>query len=81
MLRNEIPDKTLLQKVNHRLMQMGSGTRSRFTATVCRGEVTLSGTLQYEMQRSPLVRAASNVAGIRRVIDQLSVAPQKKKWD
>jgi hypothetical protein len=32
------------------------------------------------MQRSPLVRAVSNVAGIRRVIDQLKEEPQKKKW-
>jgi hypothetical protein len=30
------------------------------------------------MQRSPLVRAVSNVAGIRRVIDQLKEKPHKK---
>ena len=50
-------------------------------AVVCRGEVTLSGTIQYAMQRSPLVSAVSGVAGIRRVIDRLQEQPQKRKWE
>jgi osmotically-inducible protein OsmY len=81
MRKNEIPDRTLLQKVNQRLGRMGSGSQTRVTATVCRGEVTLSGTIQYAMQRNPLVSAVTSVAGIRRVIDRLQEPPQKKKWE
>lgn len=71
----------LLQKVNQQLTRMATGSQARVKAAVCRGQVTLSGTLQYATQRSPVVRAVGNVAGIRRVMDQLQEKPQKKKWD
>ena len=78
MIGNDVPDKTLLQKVNQRLARMGTGSQSRVTATVCRGQVTLSGTIQYALQRRPLVSAVSSVAGIRRVIDQLQEKPRRR---
>lgn len=81
MAISEVSDRTILQKVNQRLERMSSGAQSRITASVSRGDVTISGTLQYEMQRSPLIRAATSVPGIRRVIDHLQVAPPKKKWE
>ena len=47
---------------------------------VSSGDVTLSGTLQYEMQRQPNVMAASSVAGVRRVVDQMRVEVKERKW-
>jgi osmotically-inducible protein OsmY len=81
MRKNDIPDKALLQKVNQRLSRMGSGSQTRITASVCRGEVTLAGALQYAQQRRPLISAVNSVAGIRRVIDQMQERPPTKKWE
>jgi osmotically-inducible protein OsmY len=78
-MANEVNDKSLLQKVNQRLGRAGSGGKNRIVATVRRGDVTLSGVLQYEIQRRNVVRAASSVAGVRRVIDQMKVEPKKPK--
>ena len=79
MLGNAVPDRTILQKVNQRLARSGLGS-SRVTATVFRGDVTLTGTLQYETQRIPLVKGLNSVAGIRRLVDQLKVTVLKKNW-
>ncbi len=79
MLRsNEVPDKSLLQTVNRRLSRTGTGSQTRLTASVQRGTVTLAGTLQFERQRSPIVKAVGNVAGVRNVIDQLRVGEKRK---
>lgn len=72
-------DKSLLTKVNQNLARMG-GAQGKVTAAVSRGDITLTGTLQFEMQRSPIVRAASSVGGVRRVIDQMRISAPKKKW-
>jgi hypothetical protein len=78
MFSNAVPDRTLLQKVNQRLMRMSGG--SSVKAAVSRGDVTLSGMLPYETHRLPLIKAVNSVAGIRRVIDQLQVMVLKKNW-
>ena len=75
--RNEVPDKTLLQTVKQRLDRTGIGSQTRLSASVQRGAVTLSGTLQYESQRTPIVKAVSNIAGVHRVIDQLRVGAKR----
>ena len=80
MLGNEVPDKTLLQKVNQRVQQTGTGGRSKVTVDVRRGEVTVSGTIQYEMQRQSILKAAGRVAGVRRVVDQLKLHAKKRNW-
>ena len=74
MLRNEpVPDKTILKKVNQRLMKTGLGSRCRITATVRSGQVSLSGNIQYENQRRPALRAVGSVEGGKGVVDQLQV--------
>ena len=75
-----VSDKTLLQKVNQRMSRMG-GAQGQVIVAVMGGDVTLTGTLQYETQRLGLVKTASSVAGVRRVIDQLRVQPPKNAWD
>ncbi len=76
---NETNDKSLLQKVNQRLARTGTGGKTRVTATVRKGDVTLAGTIQYDMQRRSFIRAASSVSGVRRVIDQMRVEATKPK--
>ncbi len=74
--RNQVSDKDLLKTINQRLMRSG-GAQSRVTATVQGGTVTLTGTLQYAIQRSPIVKSVTNIAGVRRVLDQLQLAEKK----
>ena len=76
----EISDKSILQKLNQRLLATGTGARSGVTAEVNSGTVTLSGAIQYEHQRHGLTRAANGVAGVRRVIDRVQVVPKASKW-
>jgi len=71
--RETTPDKTILKDVNKRLARSGVGSRCRVTATVSRGQVTLTGQMQYENQRRPIVQAVNRVDGIKGVIDQLTV--------
>ena len=59
----------------------GTGSQSRVKISVSRGDVTLKGTIQYEMQRHNIMRPAANrVAGVRRVIDQLTVEAKRKNF-
>jgi hypothetical protein len=73
--RGAAPDKTLLKKVNQRLMRAGLGSHSRVTAAIRNGQVTLSGSIQYEHQRRTILRAASGVDGVSQVVDKLTVQP------
>ena len=74
MLRKEpVPDRTILKDVNKRLLRTGLGARCRVAAAVRNGQVTLSGNIQYESQRRPVLRALSAVDGIRGVVDQVQV--------
>jgi osmotically-inducible protein OsmY len=71
--RTAVADKDLLKIVNQRLSRMGGGTEAQLVASVQQGTVTLSGMLQYENQRVPIVRAVGNIPGVHRVVDQLQV--------
>jgi len=75
--RNQVADKDLLKSVNQKLSRTGTGSQSRVTATVQQGTVTLTGTLQYAIQRSPIVKAVARVAGVRSVVDQLQLVQKK----
>jgi hypothetical protein len=44
---------------------------------VQQGNVTLSGTLQHAIQRSPIVKAVSRVTGVRRVSDLMTHTVKK----
>lgn len=78
MPTEQVPDKALLKKVNQRLSRTGMGGQCRIGVDIRSGVVTLTGQLQFETQRRPVVRAASQVEGVRQVIDQLQVKPAKK---
>ncbi len=69
--RSDVPDKELIKMIKRKLDRSGTGSQSRVTATVRQGTVTLSGKIQYENQRTPIVKAVSSVPGVRNVVDQL----------
>jgi len=74
MLRKEaVSDKAISQKINQRLARAGLGSGSRMTVTVHNGQVTLSGSIQYETQRRPALRAIDGIDGVRGIADQMQV--------
>jgi hypothetical protein len=72
---NQPNDKALLKSVTQRLAR-GTGSQTRTTAMVQSGTVTLSGVLRYEAQRIPIVKEVGRIAGVRRVVDLLTVTPK-----
>jgi hypothetical protein len=54
----QVPDTRISQKVEQRVARAGLGSQTRVTVQVHNGDVTLSGTLQYDTQRAPALRAA-----------------------
>lgn len=71
-----VPDKVLLNKVNQRLARAALGAGCSVRVSVSNGQVTLSGTIQRDLQRRPALRAAQGIDGVRQVVDQLQVAPK-----
>jgi len=79
--RDQVPDKRIIQKLNQRLARAGMGSKAKIAFTVKNGNVTVSGALQYDNQRRPLLSALRGVDGVRGLVDQLTVKPQQKnKW-
>jgi hypothetical protein len=76
-VRNLVSDKDLLKSINQRLSRTGTASQSRINVSVQQGNVTLSGNLQHAIQRSPIVKAVTRVAGVRRVIDQMKLIVRK----
>jgi osmotically-inducible protein OsmY len=75
---SKVTDKALLRQMNQRV-QRTAGYGSRVAVSVVRGEATLAGSLQYEAQRRPILKAAGAIAGVRRVVDQMRVEPKKRQ--
>jgi osmotically-inducible protein OsmY len=74
-----VPDKQISRKVEQRLSRAGLGSQSRIAVRVRSGEVMLSGTLQYETQRRPVLHAARGAEGVRRIVDHLQVRATARK--
>jgi osmotically-inducible protein OsmY len=70
---NRISDPKITQQVSQQLAACGIRAPSRVTVVSSNGEVTLSGTLQYQHQRQSAVRATRAVDGVRRVVDVLKL--------
>jgi osmotically-inducible protein OsmY len=78
--QDRVPDKTIERKVTQRMARAGLGSQSKVKVVVRNGQVTMSGTLQYEVQRRNVLNSARGVAGVRNVVDQLQYTPKKKNW-
>jgi osmotically-inducible protein OsmY len=76
----QVPDKRISQKVEQRVSRAGLGSQAKITVQVRNGDVTLSGTLQYDRERRPVLHAARGVEGVRRIVDQLQMKAAPKKW-
>ena len=73
---DRVPDKTLLSQVNKKLRQ--TGVTTNVAAAVNGGCVTLTGILQYANQRRVIMRKATQVTGVRQVVDQMTVEVKKR---
>jgi osmotically-inducible protein OsmY len=76
----KISDPMISQKVQERLSNMGIRAPCRVTVASNKGDVTLSGSIQYEHQRHIAVHAIRAVAGVQRVVDQMQVTPSAQHW-
>ena len=75
-----VKDEVLVTKVALQLSKRGIRIPCRVKVSVLKGEVTLSGQLQYDMQRKTALRAALEVPGVRAVKDELHVKPPTAAW-
>jgi len=74
----ENSDRTITRQVQNRLSGRGLSAPCHVAVDTRKGEVTLSGNVQYPHQKGTAVQAASAISGVRRVIDRLivKVAPK-----
>jgi hypothetical protein len=70
---NKVTDETIIQKVTKQLSNRGMQSPCRIAVAARKGDVTLSGTIQFEYQRIAALHAVRGIEGVRRVMDQLKV--------
>ena len=75
MPQEKVKDTVISQKVKEKLSGAGIRAPSHVTVVSTNGQVTVSGSIQHEHQRSLALRAIRNVAGVQRVVDQMRVLP------
>jgi osmotically-inducible protein OsmY len=74
------PDSTISQLVSRVLSSRGMRPPCHIAVATLKGNVTLSGAIQYEHQRRIAVQAARGVAGVQRVVDHLTIIPRVQHW-
>jgi len=70
---NKVTDATIIQKVTKQLSNRGMQSPCRIAVAARKGDVTLSGTIQFEHQRIAALHAVRGIDGVRRVMDHLQV--------
>ncbi len=68
-----VQDKTITRQVLGKLARRGLNSPCRVGVATVKGQVTLSGTVQYAHQKPTAVQVANGIAGVKRVIDNLIV--------
>lgn len=68
-----VQDRTITRQVQERIAGRGLGLPCRVTVATNKGEVQLTGSVQYAHQKSIAVQAAQAIAGVKRVLDRLIV--------
>lgn len=76
---NDKKDDRITQTVMNKLASRGFSSPCRVTAQTSNGQVTLSGSVQHAHQKRAATSAISGMAGVRRVIDQMTVKPTVKR--
>ena len=74
-----IPDRTITRQVTGKLARRGLNTPCHVTVDTLKGQVTLSGSVQYAHQKTAAVQAVNGISGVRRVIDRLIVKAAVKR--
>ncbi len=73
-----VKDPVISQKAIQKLSSLGVRPPCRVIVVSNKGNVTLSGTIQYEHQRQMAVHGVRGIAGVQRVVDQMRVIPSRK---
>ena len=68
-----VQDKTITRQVEGKLAGRGLGPPCQVAVETAKGDVTLTGSVQYAHQKSTAVQAANGISGVRRVVDRLIV--------
>ena len=69
----KVPDRQIQQKVATQLPRRGIRPPCDVHVSVRNGTVTLTGKLEFDLQRKAAIHAASGVNGVQRVVDQMAV--------
>jgi osmotically-inducible protein OsmY len=70
-------DQTITNQVQLKLANRGIRFPCNVSVLTKKGEVTLSGTVQFAHQKSAAVQAATGVTGVKRVTDSMSVGVKR----
>jgi osmotically-inducible protein OsmY len=73
MAATPVQDKSITRQVQSKLAGRGLNAPCRIVVDTVKGEVTLSGSVQYLQQKANAVQAANGISGVRRVVDRLTV--------
>ncbi len=68
-----VQDRTITRQVQGKLSGRGLGPPCHVAVETARGEVILSGSVQYAHQKATAVQAANGISGVKRVLDRLIV--------
>ncbi len=68
-----------MQQVTQRLATRGLRSPCKIDVQSRNGEVTLTGAIQYPHQRSSAKQAAATAAGVKNVVDRMTVKPTEKR--
>lgn len=73
MVATPTQDRTINRHVESKLAGRGLRAPCKIAVATSKGEVTLSGTVQFAAQKATAVQTANLISGVRRVIDRLTV--------
>ena len=73
--QERVKDSVISQKVKEKLSGAGIRAPCKIAVASSNGQVTVSGSIQHEHQRSLALRAIRGVAGVQRVVDQMRLIP------
>jgi osmotically-inducible protein OsmY len=78
-MAEQVPDRVIVQQVTNKLTTRGVRSPCRVNVLSNKGDVTLSGTVEHAHQKGAAVSVATSVAGVKRVIDNLTVKPPERR--
>ena len=78
MHQEKVKDTVICQKVKEKLSGAGIRPPCQVAIASNNGQVTASGSIQYEHQRPVALRAIKGVTGVQRVVDQMRLIPSEQ---